>query len=57
MQEILKEDGPALLTVIAIIALAVLVVALIGSSESSVVGKAFADLLQQAFDTGKSKLP
>ena len=49
MQDILKEYGPALITVVAILALIALVTFLIGSNESSVVGKAFTDLINQFF--------
>ena len=49
MQEILKEYGPALLTVVAIIALLVLITALIGTDEEGVVGGAFQTMLNTFF--------
>lgn len=49
MQDILKEYGPALITVVAILALIVLVTFLIGSDSESVVGKAFSDLITNFF--------
>ncbi len=49
MHEILKEYGPALLTVVAIIALLILITALIGSDKGSVVGAAFTKLLDSFF--------
>ncbi len=56
MQEIIKEYGPALITVIAVIALATLIVVLIGSTKDSVVGEAFTNLITTFFDTAKGKL-
>ena len=50
MHEILKEYGPALLTVVAIIALLILITALIGNDEGSVVGTAFSNLLDSFFN-------
>lgn len=49
MQDILKEYGPAIITVIAIIALIGLVTFLIGSGGDSVVGKAFSGLISDFF--------
>ncbi len=49
MQEILKEYGPALLTVVAIIALLLLITALIGTDETGVVGNAFKTMLDTFF--------
>lgn len=51
MQDILKEYGPAILTVIAILALIVLVKALIGSDARSIVGGAFTSLINSFFNT------
>lgn len=45
MQEIIKEYGPVILTIIAIVGLVVVVKALTGSGTQSVVGKAFTDLI------------
>lgn len=45
MQDVIKEYGPAVITVIAIGAMIILVRVLIGSDAGSVVGAAFQDLL------------
>ncbi len=50
MQEIIKEYGPTLITVMAIVALVALIIALIGSDEKSIVGQAFASLIQDFFE-------
>ena len=55
MQDILKEYGPALITVAAIIALIAVVTFLIGSNGSSVVGKAFSDLITTFFSSALQK--
>lgn len=49
MQEIFKEFGPAIITFLVIVALIGLVVTLIGSDQTSVVGKAFSDLINSFF--------
>ena len=49
MQDILKEYGPALITVVAILALIALVTFLIGKDGGSVVGKAFSNLITDFF--------
>ena len=49
MQEIIKEYGAALITVIAIIALVALIVFLIGNNDSSIVGGAFSKLINNFF--------
>lgn len=49
MQDIIKEYGPAIITVIAIVALIGLISFLIGTDGSSVVGKAFSDLINNFF--------
>lgn len=51
MQDILKEYGPAIITVIAIVALIGLISFLIGNDGSSVVGKAFSDLITNFFSS------
>jgi len=56
MQDILKEYGPALITVIAILALIALVVFLIGSDTGSVVGEAFSNLIKGFFDNSTKSL-
>ena len=50
MQDILKEYGPALITVIAIIALVAVVTFLIGSGGDGVVGKEFSSLITTFFE-------
>ncbi|RRF96482.1 MAG: hypothetical protein DUD27_03855, partial [Lachnospiraceae bacterium] len=54
--DILKEYGPALITVIAILALIALVVFLIGSDTGSVVGEAFSNLIKGFFDNSTKSL-
>ncbi len=49
MQDILKEYGPALITVVAIITLITLITFLIGHDGSSVVGGAFSQLIGNFF--------
>ncbi len=49
MQDILREYGPAIITFVAVIALIGLVVVLVGNDENSVVGQAFAGLIQNFF--------
>lgn len=55
MQDILKEYGPALITVVAILALIAVITALIGTDEGSVVGKAFSDLISNFFASAVEK--
>ncbi len=47
MQDIIKEYGPAVITVIAVGAMILLVRALIGSGADSIIGQAFQTLLTQ----------
>ena len=54
MQDILKEYGPALITVVAIITLIALITFLIGKDGNSVVGKAFAQLISNFFASANS---
>ena len=54
MQEIIKEYGPALITVMAIISLVSLILFLIGSDSSSVVGSAFTNLINDFFEKASS---
>ena len=49
MQDIIKEYGPAMITVVVIGAMLILVSTLIGSDENGVVGKAFSQLLTYFF--------
>ncbi len=53
MQDILKEYGPAILTVVAILALIALITLLIGSDEASPVGQAFASLISDFFESAQ----
>ena len=55
MQDILKEYGPALITVVAILALIAVITALIGTDSGSVVGKAFTDLITNFFSSAVEK--
>ncbi len=54
MQDILKEYGPALITVVAIITLITLITFLIGHDGSSVVGGAFSQLIGNFFSSANS---
>lgn len=47
MQDVIKEYGPAVITVIAVGAMIILVRALIGTGADSVIGEAFQALLTQ----------
>ncbi len=49
MQEIIKEYGAAIITVIAIMSLVALIVFLIGNNNTSIVGKAFDNLINDFF--------
>ena len=57
MQDIIKEYGPALITVVAIISLVIIIKLMIGTSESSTVGKAFSDLLNAFLNQLSSAVP
>lgn len=50
MQDVLKEYGPALITVVAIIALIAVISFLIGHDADSIVGKAFSGLISSFFE-------
>ncbi len=54
MQDIIKEYGPALITVVAIVALVTLVSFLIGGDGSSVVGQQFSNLINNFFSQASS---
>ena len=54
MQDILKEYGPALITVVAIITLIALITFLIGKDGNSVVGSAFSQLIGNFFASANS---
>lgn len=49
MQEIMKEYGPALITVVAIIALIGIVSVVIGDGANGVIGPAFTQLMKSFF--------
>ena len=57
MQDILKEYGPAIITVVAILALIALVTALIGSDADSPIGKAFMGLIDGFFKNAQQAIP
>ena len=50
MQDILKEYGPALITVIAIIALVAVVTFIIGTDDEGLVGQEFSNLISSFFN-------
>ena len=50
MQDVLKEYGPALITVVAIIALIAVISFLIGHDANSIVGQAFTGLIENFFE-------
>ena len=56
MQEIIKEYGPALIAVISIINLISLILFLIGSDSSSVVGTAFTNLINYFFEQASGSM-
>ena len=49
MQDIIKEYGPAMITVVVIGAMLILVSTLIGKDQNSIVGEAFSQLLTYFF--------
>lgn len=49
MQDIIKEYGPAIITVTAIISLVAVISFIVGNSDQSLVGKAFANLITTFF--------
>ena len=50
MQEIMKEYGPALITVVAIISLIGIVSVVIGDGTNGVIGPAFTNLINSFFE-------
>ena len=50
MQDIIREYGPAIISVVVIGAMIALITFLIGSDGNSVVGQAFQSLFQQFFE-------
>lgn len=50
MKEIFQEYGGILITIVAILSVLVVVTAVIGSNENSVVGQAFSGLIQSFAD-------
>ncbi|MCR5669231.1 MAG: hypothetical protein K6G05_09290 [Lachnospiraceae bacterium] len=57
MQDIIKEYGPALITVVAIISLVIIIKLMIGTDESSIVGSAFQNLLDAFLSQLSSVMP
>ena len=55
MQEIIKEYGPALITVVAIVAIVGLISLMFNGGESSTIGKAFSELVTTFFEAAKGK--
>ena len=51
MQDLIREYGGALITVVAILALIAVISVLIGSDEGSVVGQAFSGLISHFFES------
>lgn len=54
MQDILKEYGPALITVVAIMALIGIIKIVIGDDADSIVAKSFSELIDTFFASAKS---
>ena len=55
MQEIIREYGAAILTVIAITALVALIIVIIGKGPDSIVGKAFETMISSFFGKVNTK--
>ena len=55
MQDIIKEYGPALITVVAIVAIVTLVALMFQGGESSIIGKAFTELVNSFFAAARQK--
>ncbi|MBR1629299.1 MAG: hypothetical protein IJ679_08565 [Lachnospiraceae bacterium] len=55
MQDIIKEYGPALITIVSIVAIVSLVAALFNGDEGSTIGKAFNELMTSFFSAAKTK--
>lgn len=53
MQDILKEYGPALITVVAVLALVAVVTFVIGTNDQGVVGREFTNLVTTFFDKAR----
>ena len=56
MQDILKEYGPALITVIVIIALVAVVTFIIGTGDEGIVGREFANLVTSFFSKASGEV-
>lgn len=54
MQEIIKEYGPALITIVAIIALIIIVKALVGNGTDGIIGQAFKGMIDSMANKAKS---
>lgn len=55
MQEVIREYGAAIITVVAIMALVALIVFLVGHDGGSIVGKAFSNLINDFFNGVSTK--
>ena len=54
MQEIIKEYGPAIITVVAVVALVIVIRVVVVTDESSTVGRAFSQLISNFFTSVNS---
>ena len=54
MQDIIHEYGPALITVVAVLALIAVITFLIGSDDGGVVGQAFSNLITKFFESASN---
>lgn len=52
MQDILKEYGPAMITIVAVIALVGVITVLIGDGTTGIVSQGFAGLIQKMMNGG-----
>ena len=55
MQDIIKEYGPALITIVSIVAIVTLVALLFNGGEDSTIGKAFNELITSFFAAAREK--
>ncbi len=54
MQDIIKEYGPAIISVVVIGAMILLITALIGDDSGSIVGQAFTNMINDFFDSSSA---
>ena len=57
MDEIFKQYGSTIITVLAIVAVIAIIQLVIGNSESSIVYKAFSDLINHFYESAGGVLP